>query len=99
MAFSRPIYRAEQFWKALFAKPKDGELAWVKEILSQSQYELFQQMQLSEQAHAIQVYADLKAQGHLEHDLLVAALLHDAGKTKAPLRVWERVWIVLGLRL
>ena len=99
MALSRPVYRAEQFWKALFARPRAGELAWVKEILSPSQFELFQQMQPSEQAHAIQVCADLKAEGRQEGDLLVAALLHDVGKIKAPLSVWERVWIVLGKKL
>jgi hypothetical protein len=83
----------------LFARPKAGELALVKEILSPPQYELFRRMQLSEQAHAIQVCTDLKAEGYRQPDLLIAALLHDVGKIKARLCVWERVWIVLGKRL
>jgi hypothetical protein len=74
-------------------------LTWVKEILTPPQFELFQQMQFSEQAHAIQVCADLQAQGYQEHDLLTAALLHDIGKIQSPLRVWERVWIVLGKKI
>ena len=30
---------------------------------------------------------------------MVAALLHDVGKTRYPLRLWERVLIVLGRRM
>jgi putative nucleotidyltransferase with HDIG domain len=56
-------------------------------------------MQLSEQTHAYRVFQHLKAAGHTESDLLVAALLHDVGKTLYPLSVFDRVAIVLGKRL
>ena len=52
-------------------------------------------MQSSEQAHAVSVYRQLVAQGETSSDLLAAALLHDVGKSLSPLRLWERVLIVL----
>jgi putative nucleotidyltransferase with HDIG domain len=66
--------------------------------------ELFQRMQLCEQAHSLQVYKTLaqqQAQAAEEgwEDLLVAALLHDVGKNRLPLRLWERVEIVLARTL
>jgi hypothetical protein len=52
-------------------------------------------MQPSEQAHALMVMRRLQAAGQIDPDLLTAALLHDVGKSLAPLSVWDRVGIVL----
>jgi hypothetical protein len=41
------------------------------------------------------VYHKLVTQGETSPDLLVAALLHDVGKSRYPLHLWERVLIVL----
>ncbi len=51
-------------------------------------------MQPAEQAHSLQVMRRLQQQDHADPDLLAAALLHDCGKARYPLRLWERVWIV-----
>jgi putative nucleotidyltransferase with HDIG domain len=61
-------------------------------------------MQPGEQAHSLHVFNQLRSQrqnpaGDLPLDLLVAALLHDVGKTRYPLRLWERVWIVIAQSL
>jgi hypothetical protein len=61
-------------------------------------------MHRSEQAHSIRVMRALISKGEAlpeayRHDVLVAGLLHDAGKSLHPLRIWERVWIVLFRRL
>jgi hypothetical protein len=56
-------------------------------------------MQPSEQVHAYQVFQHLKAAGHSDSDLLVAALLHDVGKILYPLSIFDRVVIALGKRL
>ena len=43
--------------------------------------------------------SQLRQAGHTHPDLLTAALLHDIGKTRIDLQVWERVWIVLAKRI
>ena len=91
----RLCYRARQFWQALATCPNPGELDKAQAVLSSSQAVLFGGMQPSEQAHALSMLEALQAQGETEPDLLVAALLHDAGKQRCPLRLWERVVIVL----
>lgn len=57
--------------------------------------QLFERMPRAEQHHGIRVCRALKAAGFDNPDLLAAALLHDVGKIRAPLRLWERVLVVL----
>ena len=91
------IYRAWQFWQTLRAEaPTLEELAPAHSILSDSQMNLFLQMHASEQKHSLRVLREIQQQGETDPHLLVAALLHDIGKTRYPLRLWERVFIVLG---
>lgn len=97
MTFSRTGYRLRQMWSALWVRPEAGQLAEAKKFLTAPQFDLFQTMQPSEQAHALAVFTQL--QGHADPDLLAAALLHDVGKTRMPLRPWERALVVLGKRL
>ena len=49
------------------------------------------------ECHARQIAEVLKQreQGEENPDLLTAALLHDSGKTRTPLRIWERVVVVI----
>jgi len=101
MKVQRILYRMRQFWSALFAAPSLEDLKTVDSLLSPEQRALFQQMQPSEQAHSIQVmHAVLHTingrAGERRQDLLAAALLHDVGKIRYPLRIWERILIVLG---
>lgn len=91
----RILYRARQFRNALFARPSPQGLERARALLSPSLFELFARMQDSEQAHSLQVMEALCASGEQDHELLAAALLHDAGKSRRPLRAWERVVIVL----
>jgi hypothetical protein len=88
-------YRARQFWNALRSEPSQQDLDEVRAILNPGEMELFEQMQPSEQVHSIAVMRRLQVQAEVEQDLVVAALLHDAGKSLCPLHVWERVMIVL----
>jgi hypothetical protein len=97
MRFSSAAYRARQFLLALRAQPLTAdELALARSILTPDQMNLFLQMQFSEQRHALNVLRTLQGWGESDPDLLTAALLHDVGKIRAPLRLWERVLIVLG---
>ncbi len=95
MKMSRTGYRVRQLWGALWAKPRADQFEQAKRLLTPAQIELFQLLQPSEQAHALDVCSQLRAQGETDPDLFAAALLHDVGKARYPLRVWDRVVIVL----
>lgn len=88
-------YRLGQFFHALGAStPEGAELDWVRGLLSPEGMALFSQMHPAEQQHSLRVAAILRGQG-APPELLIAALLHDVGKIRFPLRLWERVLIVL----
>ncbi len=52
-------------------------------------------MPKAEQHHGVRTCQILEEQGFTDPDLMAAALLHDVGKTIAPPRLWERVFVVL----
>jgi putative nucleotidyltransferase with HDIG domain len=88
-------YRLRQLWQALDAKPAPKDQELVRKILSPQLAALFFRMQPSEQVHSLIVLRKLIAQAESDPDLLVAALLHDVGKIRIPLHLWERGWVVL----
>ena len=97
MAIAKIVYRVNQFAHALFARsltPKEERI--IDEILDSRGRALFRRMKRSEQKHALRVYLSLRDSGETNEDLLVAALLHDIGKSRMPLNILERVVIVLG---
>ncbi len=95
MSLDRVLYRVRQFFLALWATADPKEIEQARLALTTAQMSLFVGMHPSEQAHALSVYRQLVDQGETSPDLLVAALLHDVGKSHSPLRLWERVLIVL----
>jgi hypothetical protein len=92
----RIIYRVRQFWLALTAVPSAEDLDLARKYLSPSLMTLFLRMDKSEQTHSCAILRQLLERGENQGDLLVAALLHDVGKSRHPLRLWERIVIVLG---
>ncbi len=97
----RIYYRLRQFLRGLTATIDANELALVAEVLTQDAYILFQRMPIDAQRHSLNVLNTLRAAGHDDPDLGVAALLHDVGKVAAdeagvPLRLWLRGPLVLG---
>jgi hypothetical protein len=90
------IYRVRQFWHALTEVPAQEDLLQARQVLSPALMALFLRLQPGEQAHSLWIYCQLLQQDQEDQDLLVAALLHDVGKIRHPLRLWERVVIVLG---
>ncbi|MFM8320538.1 MAG: HD domain-containing protein [Chloroflexota bacterium] len=95
----RAIYRVRQFLAALRAAPGAADLEQLREALSPPLLDLFCSMQAGEQAHSLQVYRRLRADGAANPHLLAAALLHDVGKTRSPLRLWQRAAVVLAQAL
>jgi hypothetical protein len=85
-----------QFWWNITAEPLPEPLRQEFAVtLSPAERELFYHFQESDQWHAYRVYNTLKETGQSQPDLLAAALLHDVGKTKVDLSVWDRILIVL----
>jgi hypothetical protein len=91
------LYRLKQFWWEI-ASPSLSETARaaVAARLRPAEVALFDLFSPSDQWHSYRVMRSLEEAGHAEPDLLTAALLHDVGKTRVPLSVWERSLIVLG---
>jgi len=91
----RILYRLRQFWRTLPVKTDPRELEQAKARLNPAQWELFQRLQPGEKRHALVMLHHLLAQGEQQPDLLVATLLHDAGKLRYPLSPMERAIVVL----
>lgn len=94
------FYRFLQFYHGLFPKISSEDQQLVQSFLSGPSLYLFQKQSLADQRHALDVAVDLlKNQAYLsfpeKRTLIQAALLHDCGKTRYPLKLWQRVYIVL----
>jgi len=74
------------------AEERDALAGW----LAPSQLALFDAMHVADRRHGLDVVATLRADGVTEPDVLVAGLLHDAGKGDTG--VWPRVAYSLGQR-
>jgi len=89
------FYRVRQFKQAISAPElSDAQLAEIQAILSDREFVLFLKFDQGEQWHSYQVMRMLQDAGHAQPDLLQAGLLHDVGKTRSPLSVWDRSLIV-----
>jgi hypothetical protein len=96
MSLVRIPYRVRQFLDTLRTTALSRQdLEQARAVLTDRQMALFTRLHVSEQAHSMRVMRTLLQQDELHPDLLVAALLHDVGKTCHPLYLWERVVIVI----
>ena len=89
-------YRLWQFWRLISKRIAPAELDQVRGWLTPTLFDVFCKLNPAERHHAYCVRQTLIAQGHTDPDLLIAALLHDVGKSQMRLAVWEKVVIVLG---
>ncbi len=89
------VQRIRQGIRALlaFSQPADKTLA--VRYLSPAEMVLFNRMRHSEQLHSLNVLRDVLAQGSTPTCLAVAALLHDVGKARYPLYIWQKTLVVL----
>jgi hypothetical protein len=95
----RIAYRSRQFFRAVAALATgdltERDRAEVAGVLPEGLRALFFRMALNDQRHSLEVYRRLVAQGYADRDLLIAALLHDCGRSLARIALWQRVALVL----
>ncbi|MBN1890359.1 MAG: hypothetical protein JW850_20360 [Thermoflexales bacterium] len=89
------IYRTRQFFDSLRVCLGEDELHQAKVYLSPAAWLLFQRMPGADQRHGLAVMRALQRAGLTQPPLLVAALLHDVGKSAARLTPVHRTIIVL----
>ncbi len=87
--------KVRQFRSHLLATVLPGELAWLASLLTPAQLALFDSMHVADRRHGLDVVATLRRQRVEDHDVLLAGLLHDAGKGPS-VGVWPRVAWSLG---
>ncbi len=93
-------YRLRQLRDNLAAGPLPAAAqAEIAGLLSEPELALFGRYAYADQWHALRVLRMLRDAGYNHPDLLAAALLHDVGKTRYPLSVWDRIFIVVGQAL
>ena len=96
--FERPAYRTRQLISALNPRIHSSERSEAEQLLGPRLWPLFESMSKRDQRHSLDVYRTLKGQGHTDPDLLIASLLHDAGKAAlegVTVRLWHRIAFVL----
>lgn len=86
--------KTRQFFGHLRARVLPDERADLSAWLTQAQLALFDQMHVADRRHGLDVAASLRGQGVTDRDVLLAGLLHDAGKGATG--VWPRVAWSLG---
>ncbi len=91
----RPAYRLRQFLAALEPSKEAAVSEDLQAYLDSRQEELFQRMAHSERRHALAVLNHCRSHGRVPLELAQAALLHDIGKTQAPIALWQRVALVV----
>ncbi len=93
------IARLRQGIRALVAwvRPVDKSLA--RAYLTPPLLALFEQMRSGEQQHSLNVLRMLIERGETHPALMIAALLHDVGKSRRPFWLWERVIVVLARKI
>ena len=88
--------RTRQFRAHLRANVTPEERAALVAWIAPAQLEIFDAMHVADRRHGLDVVASLREEGVTEPDLLLAGLLHDAGKGDTG--VWPRVAYSLASR-
>ncbi len=97
----RAKYRLTQGLRALTAFRRTPDVQTAARFLNLPQLTLFRSLPRMEQLHALNVLRDALSiplpveDSRAVDDLAVAALLHDCGKIRYPVRVWQKTLPVL----
>lgn len=83
--------RLRQGIRALFAFTQTPDFMLAERYLNAEQMALFRRMRRSEQLHSLNVLRDVLVQSQeTPLALAVSALLHDVGKSRFPLAIWQK---------
>lgn len=86
--------KVRQFRTHLRASVRPQERAALTTWLTNDQLDLFDGMHVADRRHGLDVVASLRASGVTDGEVLLAGLIHDAGKGETG--VWPRVAFSLG---
>ena len=86
--------KVRQFRSHVRARVGPDERAGLTGWVSPEQLALFDSMHIADRRHGLDVVATLRSQGVTDQEVLLAGLLHDAGKGRTG--VWPRVAYSLG---
>lgn len=86
--------KVRQFRSHVRARVEPAERAGLADWLTAEQVALFDSMHVADRRHGLDVMATLRSDDVTDTDLLIAGLLHDAGKGSTG--VWPRVAYALG---
>jgi hypothetical protein len=86
--------KVRQFRSHVTARVGADERAGLVDRLTPAQLDLFDSMHVADRRHGLDVVATLRAAGVTDPEVLLAGLLHDAGKGETG--VWPRVAYSLG---
>ncbi len=89
--------KVRQFGRHVTGRVAPAERAALAGWLTLAQMDLFEDMHRADQRHGLDVVASLRRAGHEDLELLLAGLLHDAGKGPE-VGLWHRVAWSLGER-
>jgi hypothetical protein len=88
--------KTRQFRRHVAARVTDDERAGLSAWLNRDEMRMFDAMHVADRRHGLDVVSTLRELGVADRDVLVAGLLHDAGKGDTG--VWPRVAWSLGER-
>jgi hypothetical protein len=91
----RARYRIQQGLRVLGSRWQPVDDATVEGLLPPPLLALFRGMSRSDQLHSVHVLYALRETGEVPLPLAQAALLHDVGKSRYPVRLWQRTLPVL----
>lgn len=90
------MYRIQQFFKSLFVTKSMVDMDFVRKYLSPAQEGVFLRMQAYDRYHSVLFAKTLISNVYkVPNDLIVAALLHDVGKSRYPINSLHRMGAVV----
>lgn len=105
MVMSNWLILVKQFWRGIRARLESPDYKYLVEHLSASERQLFFDMAICDQRHALNVAHTAENLAHesgaaIDREFLLrCALLHDVGRLRGDMGLWGKVWAVLANKI